>query len=331
MTRTERRGLRVVVTGASAGVGRATALRLADDGARVALIARDREALEDTARDVAAKGGEALVLPCDVAEAEAVFRAADAAVEAWGGIDVWINDAMVTLFSQVRDLTPDEVRRVTDVCYLGSVHGTLAALRHMQAQDRGVIVQVGSALAYRAIPLQAAYCAAKHAIRGFVDALRVELRHEGSAIRVTSVHLPGVNTPQFAWARSRFARNPRPAGGGIIEPEAAAEAILRAIDRPHRELWVDLQTVVVILGNMLAPSLADRFLARTAVEGQLGEHEVPPDRPGNLEEPVAAHATRGAFSNEAKATAPSFDGVRTVAGTAIAVIALALGLGWTLG
>ncbi|EFH13396.1 SDR family oxidoreductase, partial [Teichococcus cervicalis] len=205
----------VVVTGASAGVGRATALRLAREGWRVGLIARDQAALQALAAEIRAAGGIALPLPCDVAEASSVFAAAERAERELGPVEAWVNNAMVTIFAPVAELTPEEFRRVTEVTYLGTVHGSMAALRLMRPRGRGVLLQVGSALAYRGIPLQSAYCGAKHAIVGFTDSLRAELRHEGSGIAVTEVHLPAVNTPQFGWARTRLARAPRPAGGTV--------------------------------------------------------------------------------------------------------------------
>ena len=227
----------VVVTGASAGVGRAVAIAFAQKGWNVALIARGKEGLEGARRDVEAAGGHALVLPLDVAEADAVFAAADQVMAEWGHIDVWINDAMVTIFAPVKDIKPDEFRRVTEVTYLGQVYGTMAALKHMRPRNRGTIVQVGSALSYRAIPLQSAYCGAKFAIRGFTDALRSELDHERSRIRLTMVQLPAVNTPQFDWARSRMPRKLQPVPP-IYQPEAIAKEIVRAALEAPRELWI---------------------------------------------------------------------------------------------
>lgn len=328
------RGRVVMLTGASAGIGRATALRLAHEGARIGLLARDRGALEDVAREVRARGGEGLPLPCDVADAEAVFGAAEALERRWGAIDVWINDAMVTVFAPVHEMRPDEYRRVTEVTYLGAVHGTLAALRSMRPRGRGVIVQVGSALAYRGIPLQSAYCGAKHAIVGFSDSLRTELRHDRVDVAVTEVHLPGVNTPQFDWARSRLPRAPKPSGP-IYEPEAAADAILHAIRSPERAWWLGGVTAAAIIGNALAPSLADRYLAANAVEGQMR-----PDgarRPGSAEGNLyrtagrALHRTRGSFSRQAVASALRLPGPRTRLGAAVATAAVAAALGLAIG
>ncbi|MDX6584622.1 MAG: hypothetical protein QOI10_3806, partial [Solirubrobacterales bacterium] len=237
----------VVVTGGSAGVGRATALAFARHGAAVAVLARGADRLEDARREVEATGVRALAVPTDVADADAVERAATIVEDTLGPIDVWVNSAMASVFSPVRELTADEVRRVTEVTYLGSVHGILSALRRMRPRDAGTIVQVGSALAYRAIPLQASYCASKFAIRGFVDSLRTELLHDGSGVRLTSVHLPALNTPQFEWVRTRLPRHPQPVPP-IYQPEVAARAIVWASAHQRREVWVGGPTVATILG-----------------------------------------------------------------------------------
>ena len=257
----------VVVTGASAGVGRAVAIAFAQKDWNVALIARGKESLEGTRRDVEAAGGHALVLPLDVADADAVFAAADQVVAEWGRIDVWVNDAMVTIFAPVNEIKPDEFRRVTEVTYLGQVYGTMAALRHMRPRNRGTIVQVGSALSYRAIPLQSAYCGAKFAIRGFTDALRSELDHERSRIRLTMVQLPAVNTPQFNWARSRMPRKLQPVPP-IYQPEAIAKEIVRAALEAPRELWIGRSALKAIFGGMLLPLLGDRILATKITVGR---------------------------------------------------------------
>ncbi len=275
---------RVVITGASAGVGRATAVTFARRGWAVALLARGREGLEGARREVEEAGGEPLVFSADVADPEAVDDAADQVVAAWGGIDVWVNNAMATVFAPVEKTTPAEFKRVTEVTYLGQVHGTLAALRHMRRQSGGTIVQVGSALAYRSIPLQSAYCAAKAAVRGFTDALRSELIHEESPIRLTMVHLPAVNTPQFDWARSRLPRRLQPVPP-IYDPEVAAEAVYRAAQRAPRELWVGGPTVQAILGTMVAPGILDGMVARRAWDGQMTA-EPASEGPDNLFEPV---------------------------------------------
>jgi NAD(P)-dependent dehydrogenase (short-subunit alcohol dehydrogenase family) len=290
----------VVITGASAGVGRATVRRFADEGASVALIARGRERLEAAAREVEAAGGRALALPLDVADADAVEKAADEAEEELGPIDVWVNNAMVTVYAPVAQLSPDEFRRVTEVTYLGSVWGTMAALGRMLPRDRGTIVQVGSALAYRGIPLQSAYCGAKHALEGFYDSLRTELMHDGSNVRLTVVQLPALNTPQFSWGRTKMPREPQPVPP-IFQPEVAAEAVVWAAQNPRRELYVGWPTVKTIVGNKLVPGLGDRYLARTGYEAQQIEEPVRPDRPDNLFEPVPGDfAAHGPFDDRAK-------------------------------
>ncbi len=289
----------VVVTGASAGVGRAVAQAFADQGAAVGLLARSIEGLEATRADLEARGARALALPTDVADADAVERAADVVEERLGPIDVWVNVAMVSVFSPVHELTADEVRRVTDVTYLGSVSGILAALRRMRPRDRGTIIQVGSALAYRAIPLQASYCGAKFAIRGFVDSLRCELAAEGSNVRVTTVHLPGVNTPQFSWVRTRLEGHPRPVPP-IYQPEVAARGVVWAVDHRRREVFVGGSTVATVLANKLAPGLVDRYLARTNVDAQQMDEPPAAGRPDNLLAPVDGHhEAHGIFDDEA--------------------------------
>lgn len=321
----------VVVTGASAGVGRAVALAFARRGWSLALLARDVEALQATCREAEAAGApRALALPADVADAEAVFAAADRAATALGTIDVWVNNAMATVFAPVSDLSPEEFRRVTEVTYLGQVHGTMAALRHMRPRNAGTIVQVGSALSYRAIPLQSAYCGAKFAVRGFTDALRTELLHERSKIRLTMVQLPAVNTPQFDWARSHMPRQAQPVPP-IHQPEPIAEAILRAALHPRRETWIGWPTLQAILGNMLAPSYADRYLARNGVSTQLTNEPVQHGRPDNLMIPVdGMHRTHGRFDDRASGSVQSFSPLlfRLAAGAAaLAVPAIAWALG----
>jgi NAD(P)-dependent dehydrogenase (short-subunit alcohol dehydrogenase family) len=290
----------VVVTGASAGVGRATARRFADEGDAVALIARGKERLEAAAREVEALGGRALMLPLDVAEPEALEAAAEQVEEELGPIDVWVNNAMATVYAPVARLTPDEFRRVNEVTFLGSVWGTMTALRRMLARDRGTIVQVGSALAYRGIPLQSAYCAAKHALEGFLDSLRTELLHDRSNVRVTAVELPALNTPQFSWGRTKMPRQPQPVPP-IFQPEVAADAIVWVVENPRRELYVGWPTVQAIVGNKIAPGLADLYLARTGYDAQQIDEPVPPDRPDNLFEPVPGDfAAHGRFDDRAK-------------------------------
>ena len=275
----------VVVTGASAGVGRAIAHEFARHGWNVGLIARGEAGLRGAARDVARAGGTPLAFAVDVADADQVMQAADEVAEFFGGIDVWINNAMATVYAPVQNTRPDEFRRVTDVTYLGQVHGTLAALKHMVPRDRGTIVQIGSALAYRSIPLQAAYCAGKAAVRGFVDSLRSELIHDGSRVRLTMVQLPAVNTPQFDWARSRLPRTPEPVPP-IYQPEAIARHVYRAAHAAPRELWIGTATWKAILGTMIAPGFIDGFLARNGYQGEMTDMRARADRPDNLYEPV---------------------------------------------
>jgi short-subunit dehydrogenase len=290
----------VVVTGASAGVGRAIVHRFARARWRIGLIARDAEALEEIKREVEELGGSAVIVSADIGNADAVFAAADSIENAFGSIDVWINDAMVTVFGPVWQITPEEFRRVTEVTYLGQVHGTMAALRHMRPRNRGKIIQIGSALAYRGIPLQSAYCGAKHAIRGFTNSLRTELIHQRSAIELTIMELPAVNTPQFDWARTRMARQPRPVAP-VVQPEVIARAVFDAVRHPRREYWIGWSTLKVILGNMVLPGFLDRYLAKVAFEGQETERSVSLDREDNLVTPVhSLHRTRGRFGNEAE-------------------------------
>ena len=274
----------VVITGASAGVGRAAARAFADDGWDVALIARGVAGLEAAAQEVRATGRRALAVTADVADAEAVEAAAERIEAELGPIDVWVNDAMVSVFAPVDQITADEYRRVIEVNYLGYVHGTLAALKRMKARDRGTIVQVGSALAYRSIPLQAAYCASKHAIVGFTDSLRSELVQSRSKVRVTAVHLPASNTPQFAWVRSRLPENAQPVPP-IFEPEVAAKAIVHAAKHPRRELFVGASTLLAVWGQKFAPGLLDWYLGRTGYEAQQTGERRPP-RADNLDAPV---------------------------------------------
>ncbi len=317
----------VVVTGASAGVGRATARRFARAGASLAILAREEEALLETKRELEFYGGRVVALPLDVADAEAVFAATDDIERTLGPIEVWVNNAMATMFSPLSEMSPEEFRRVTETTYLGFVHGTMAALRHMRVRDRGVIVQVGSALAYRGIPLQSAYCGAKHAIRGFTDSLRSELLHEKSRIRLTMVQLPAINTPQFDWARTRMRHEPRPVAP-VFQPEAAANAIFDAARNPRREIWLGSSTVKVILGEMVAPGFLDHYLARTAYDGQQAARTAPAGRADNLFRPVHEHhRTRGSFGSEAFGAAPAFSGSTVRLATAMAGLGLAVAAG----
>jgi NAD(P)-dependent dehydrogenase (short-subunit alcohol dehydrogenase family) len=285
----------VAITGASAGVGRATARAFAREGADVGLIARGHERLESAKHEVEEMGRLAAVAEADVADADQVEAAAQRIEDDLGPIDVWINNAMATVFAPVRDTTPEEFRRATEVTYLGSVWGTMAALRLMRPRDRGVIVQVGSALAYRGIPLQAAYCGGKHALQGFLESLRSELLHEGSHVHLTMVQLPALNTPQFTWSRAKLPRSPQPVPP-IFQPEVAADAIVWAASHPRRELMVGWPTVKAIFGNAVLPGVADRYLARTGYDAQQTDEPVDPDRKDNLFEPVPGdQAAHGPF------------------------------------
>ncbi|MEX2139182.1 MAG: SDR family oxidoreductase [Pirellulales bacterium] len=289
----------VVITGASAGVGRATARAFGGQGASVGLIARGAHALGVAKREIEEAGGSALALPLDVADCQAVDRAATAVEEQFGPIDVWINNAMVSVFSPFIEMTAEEFKRVTEVTYLGYVHGTLSALRRMRARNRGVIIQVGSALAYRGIPLQSAYCGAKHAIEGFTESVRCELLHEGSQIRLSMVQLPALNTPQFSWVKSRLPRKPQPVPP-IYQPEVAARAIMWAARHARRELNVGMSTSVVVAGNKLAPGLGDWYLARTGYDSQMLEEAADQDRPDNLWQPLPGdHGAHGDFDDRA--------------------------------
>jgi short-subunit dehydrogenase len=294
----------VVITGASAGVGRATAQAFARRKARIGLLARGRERLEATRGEVEAAGGRALVCPTDVADANQVEAAAAAIEDAFGPIDIWVNNAMTSVFSPVKQMTADEIRRVTEVTYLGYVHGTLSALRRMLPRDRGVIVQVGSALAYRSIPLQAAYCGAKHAIVGFTDSLRCELIHDSSNVRLTAVHMPALNTPQFNWVLSRLPRKPQPVPP-IFQPEVAADAIVWAAHHNRRELNVGWPTVQAIWAQKVFPGLLDRYLAKTGYDGQQYDGAADPNRPSNLWEPVPGDfGAHGDFDSRARDWSP---------------------------
>jgi short-subunit dehydrogenase len=289
----------VVVTGASAGVGRATARAFAKAGADVALLARNEDSLDEARREVEATGRRALVCPLDIADASAVAAAAAQVESVLGPIDVWVNNAMVTVVSPVAELRPDEVRRVTEVTYLGTVHGTMAALHYMLPRNRGSIVQVGSALSYRAIPLQAPYCGAKFATRGFTDALRTELQHSRSRVRLTMVQMPALNTPQFEWCRTRMPHEPQPVPP-IFEPEVAARAIVWAARHHRREVFVGSSTWLAIWGTKLAPRLADRYLARTGYASQQTPNPVSEGREENLwKSPPGDRGAHGRFSDQA--------------------------------
>jgi NAD(P)-dependent dehydrogenase (short-subunit alcohol dehydrogenase family) len=316
----------VVITGASAGVGRATAQAFARRGAHIGLLARGGEGLEAARRDVEASGGSALVIPTDVAVSEEVESAAQAVEEAFGPIDVWINNAMVTIVSPFKEVTPEEFRRVTEVTYLGTVYGTMAALKRMLPRDHGIIVQVGSALAYRAIPLQSPYCGAKHAVRGFTDALRSELLHDSSQVRLTTVHLPALNTPQFEWCKTRMPRHPQPVPP-VFQPEVAAEAIVWAAQNHPREVSVGFPTVKAIWANKIMPAFLDRYLAWKGYAAQQMNEPVNPSRADNLWSAVQRDAgSHGRFDNQARPQSWQFL-ARVHAGWIAFVTALLVGSG----
>jgi NAD(P)-dependent dehydrogenase (short-subunit alcohol dehydrogenase family) len=314
----------VMITGASAGIGRAAARAFGHRGASLGLFARGRAGLEAAARDVAAAGGRALILKGDVADPDRVEEAAAALEQTFGPIDVWVNNAMASVFSPVVEMEPAEYKRVTEVTYLGVVHGTLSALRRMKPRDRGVIVQVGSALAYRGIPLQSAYCAAKHAMEGFCDSLRAELLHDHSAVQVTMVHLPALNTPQFDWVKSRLPRRAKPVPP-IFQPEVAAEAILWAADHPRREYFVGFPTVEAIVGDRVAAGLADRYLARNGYDAQQTSEPEDLQRLHNLWSPVDDSRDFGAHGRfDASARSSSLELVISKHHRAFAALGVAL-------
>ncbi len=289
----------VVVTGASAGVGRAVVSAFARRGARIGLLARGVDGLEGARREAESAGGQAIALPTDVADPAQVEAAAAAVEREYGPIDVWVNDAMTTVFAPFLEIAPEEFKRATEVTYLGTVYGTQSALRRMLPRDRGTIVQAGSALAYRSIPLQSPYCGAKHAVLGFTASLRTELLHAGSKVHLTMVHLPAVNTPQFDWCATRLPRQPRPVPP-VFQPEVAAEAIYWAAHRRRREVYVGWPSVKAIVGNKLAPSLADHHLARTGYDAQQTAEPVDANRPSNLFAPLSGdRGAHGRFDREA--------------------------------
>jgi NAD(P)-dependent dehydrogenase (short-subunit alcohol dehydrogenase family) len=294
----------VVITGASAGLGRATVRAFARHGADVGLLARGVDGLEAARREVDTIGRRALVLPADVADCDQVDAAAERVERELGPIDVWVNNAMVSVFSPIVEMKPEEFRRVTDVTYHGVVHGTLAALKRMLPRNRGVILQIGSALAYRGIPLQSAYCAAKHAVQGFTDSLRCELLHDGTRVRVSMVQLPAMNTRQFEWVKSRLPREPQPVPP-IYQPEIAADAIVWAATHDRRELSVGATTVAAIWGDKVAPAILDRFLAATAYDGQQTDVPADPNRQDNLWHPLPGdHGAHGRFDDRSVRTSP---------------------------
>jgi NAD(P)-dependent dehydrogenase (short-subunit alcohol dehydrogenase family) len=321
----------VAITGASAGIGRAAARLFGQRGDRVALIARGRAGLEGAVRDVERAGGTALAVPADVADFSLVDRAATEIEDAFGPIDVWVNVAFASVFAPFAETTAEEFRRVTEVTYLGFVHGTMAALARMRPRDHGAIVQVGSALGARSIPLQSAYCGGKHAINGFTESLRCELRHDKSNVHVTVVQMPAVNTPQFSWVRSRLPRHPQPVPP-IYQPEVAARGIVYAADHPRRkQYFVGATTAATILANRVAPALLDRYLARTGYDSQQTD-QPEPRRPDNLWEPVDGgrgddHGAHGEFDDKShRRSAQLLVSHHPAAATATAVVTAAAGL-----
>ncbi|HEU5271629.1 MAG TPA: SDR family oxidoreductase [Jatrophihabitans sp.] len=322
----------VVVTGASGGIGRASAIAFAARGDRVALIARGEKGLAGAAEDVERAGGKALVVPADMADADAVFAAAERIESELGPIDTWVNVAFSSVFAPFDKIAPDEYRRITEVSYLGYVYGTMAALKHMRPRNRGTVVQVGSALAYRGIPLQTAYCGAKHAIQGFNEALRCELLHAKSNVRVTMVQMPAVNTPQFSWVLTRLPRHAQPVPP-IYQPEFAARAVVHAAEHPNRrEYWVGSTTMATLAANAIAPGLLDRYLARTGISSQ--QTEQPPPREANLWQPADGvtghdHTAHGEFDDRSHRTDPQLwasqhHGVLGLAGAGLAAAAALL-------
>jgi NAD(P)-dependent dehydrogenase (short-subunit alcohol dehydrogenase family) len=290
----------VVITGASAGVGRATVREFAKRRASIGLIARGTDGLEGARREVESAGGRALVLPVDVADSAQVEAAAERVESTFGPIDIWVNNAMASVFSPIKEMTAEEFKRVTEVTYLGYVYGSLAALKRMLPRDCGTIVHVGSALAYRSIPLQAAYCAAKHAVLGFFASLRTELLHDGSNVKTTMVQMPALNTPQFGWVKSRLPSKAQPVPP-IFQPEVGARAIYYAAHHPERrEYYVGFSTVKAIFGNKLAPSFGDHYLARDGYDAQQHDGPEDPNRPNNLWHPVSGdHGAHGTFDERA--------------------------------
>ena len=285
----------MVVTGASAGVGRAIALEFAEEGAKVGLLARGSDGLAGARSQVESLGGIALAVPTDVADADQVEAAAETIEAQLGPIDVWVNCAMTTIFSRFIEIAPAEYKRATEVTYLGCVYGTLASLKRMYPRNRGAIIQVGSALAYRSIPLQSAYCGAKHAIAGFTDSLRTELIHDQKNIHLTMVQLPAMNTPQFDWCKSKMPRHPQPVPP-IFEPEVAARAIVWTSQHPKRELYVGMSTVLAIWANKFIPGLLDRYLGATGFDSQQTDERISPDRPNNLFAALPGdHGAHGSF------------------------------------
>jgi len=324
-TSTRTRPQVVVVTGATSGVGRAAVRAFAARGARIGLLARGADGLDAASKDVEELGGAALAVPTDVARPDQVEAAAQAVEDAFGPIDVWVNSAMTSVFAPFSKITAEEFHRVTEVTYLGMVYGTMSALRRMTVRDAGVVIQVGSALAHRSIPLQSAYCGAKHGVEGFTQSLRTELLHDGSHVRLTVVELPAVNTPQFEHCLSRMPRRPQPVPP-VYQPEVAADAIVWAADHDRREVWVGATTAATILANRIAPGVLDRYLSRTGYDAQQTDEPTPADPPANLWEPVpgdpGAHGPFDAVAHPRSAQLAA----ATNRGKALAAVALLLAL-----
>lgn len=315
----------VVVTGSSAGLGRSIAHAFAKRGCKLGLLARNPEALNAARQECEALGGQAVIVPTDVSDADAVERAASQVEERFGPVDIWINDAMVSVFSPVKEMEAADYKRVTEVLYLGFVYGTMAALRRMLPRDRGTIIQIGSALSYRSIPLQSAYCACKHAINGFTDSLRCELHHDKSNVKLTAVQMPAMNTTQFDWVKNRMPHNTQPVPP-IYEPEIAAEVVVAAglAKNPRREYWVGAPTIEAIVAQKVFPGLLDRYLGKTGYKSQQLQNEPrDPNAPNNLYDYVpGVHSARGKFDDRSKRT--SVEVFLSLHGRGLALGALAL-------
>ncbi len=296
----------VVITGATAGIGRAAARAFAQQGAHIALLARDQQGLDDTHAEIEKLGGKALSISVDVADAAQVEAAAESVEREFGPIDIWVNNAIVQIFAPLKEISAADFKRVTEVNYLGTVYGTMAALKRMQPRDKGVIVQIGSEVSYRSTPLLSAYCGSKFAVRGFTDSLRSELLHDNSKVRITMLHFPGINTPEFDWGKTTLAHRPKPAFP-IYQPEVAARAIVWAAHHPRREMYVSLPAALMIWSSKLMPSLLDRFLGRFGYDlQQAKDTPISPNRPDNLWQPIAGrHVVHGSYSEQALKTSLS--------------------------
>ena len=315
-----------VVTGASGGVGRATVRLLGERGANVVLLARGRDGLEGAKREVESRGGKALAVPTDVSQFDQVNAAADAAEREFGPVDLWINNAMVSMYSPFMKMSPEEFRHIVEVTFLGNVHGTQCALQRMLPRNHGVIIQVGSALAYRSIPLQSAYCASKHAIKGFTESVRSELFHQKSDVRISSVNMPALNTTQFEWTKNKMPHKPRPTGT-IFQPEVAAEAILYAAEHNRREIMVGYTTVEATLGEKVIPGLLDHYLATAAWEGSMLPEPADPEKPDNFWNPLPGdHGSHGPFDKKARAFSWQLWATKNRAALGTGLLAAGIGL-----